>query len=97
MKHWELKKSALQRESLANYELASDEMNFTGLSCVSDRQFKFFAVDPIDAPYFMELGFGGLGFNKDSDPVAFIIDAQVSFNYIKYLYNKSKRVYLFLE
>jgi hypothetical protein len=78
LKHWVTKRSSLQRVSLASYnEASTNRMNFTGFACASDRQFKFFAIDPIDMPYFVELGFGGLGFNNESDPVLFIIDAQV--------------------
>lgn len=79
LKHWMAKRSLLKRESLASYKKATERMNFTGFSCASDRQFKFFAIDPIDMPYFIPNAFGGLGFHNDSDPVLFIIDAQVSF------------------
>lgn len=77
MRHWASKKGAFRRESLAAYEGVAERMNFTGFSCASDRKFKFFAVDPVDMPYFVNQGFKGLGFNGESDPIAFIIDAQV--------------------
>lgn len=49
--------------------------------CTSQKNYISKVVEnlQIDMPYFVELGFGGLGFHNDSDPVLFIIDAQVSY------------------
>jgi len=76
--HWNRKKSVLKRESLANYESLSERLNFTGFSCTSARNFKFFAIDPTDIPHFVDLGLDGLGFNDDSDPIMLVVDAPVS-------------------
>jgi len=75
--HWDLRKSLLHRESLASYENISESLNFTGLSCLSEKPFKFIAIDPLDVPHFIRLGLSGLGYQDGSDPLAFIIDAEV--------------------
>lgn len=83
IKHWERKRSQFKREPLLHFENVSAAINFTGLSCDSERNFKFLAIDPLDVPYFINLGLTGLAdVNGKSDenivdPVAFIIDSQV--------------------
>lgn len=80
--HWNQKRYLFKREPLLRYENVSSALNFTGLSCASDRQFKFLAVDPVDVPYFIKLGLNGLKNSEESeysvDPMAFIIDSQVN-------------------
>jgi hypothetical protein len=78
LKHWVRRKNLLRRESLANYESVSERLNFTGFSCNSERQFRFFAIDPVDISHFVDLGLDGLGFMEDDDPILLVIDAPVS-------------------
>lgn len=81
--HWQRKRALFKREPLMHYENISLSLNFTGLSCISERQFRFLAIDPVDVPYFIKLGLKDLKNSNDSgdydiDPMAFIIDSEVS-------------------
>ena len=89
--HWEKRRRLFVQEPLTHYENISSSLNFTGLSCRSNRPFRFLAIDPVHIPHFTKLA---LGFNLETDgsrngstrtdmglsmkdPLAFIIDAQV--------------------
>jgi hypothetical protein len=90
--HWEQRRGQFVKEPLSHYESISKALDFTGSSCESIRPFRFLAIDPWHIPHFTRIALGkhfetGTGKNESfrrmpdsrvTDPIAYIIDAQVN-------------------
>lgn len=79
LKNWRSAEILLEREPLSTFEKISSSLNFTGLSCRSNKPLRFLAIDPADVPHFIDLALGGVTPGSSSltsqEPLAFIIDA----------------------